>query len=57
MMPCHFRFLSKMKNENGQTMVEYGLILFFVSIAAVLMLTQIGGQVLGFLVKVAAAFL
>lgn len=57
MMPCYFRFLSKMNNEKGQTMVEYGMILFFVSIAAVLMLTTIGGQVLGFFIAVAAAFL
>jgi len=32
-------------SEDGQAMVEYALILFIVSIAAIGVLTQIGGQI------------
>lgn len=33
------------KNESGQGMVEYGLILALIAVAAIVVLTSIGGKV------------
>ncbi|MER3409633.1 MAG: Flp family type IVb pilin [Chloroflexota bacterium] len=47
------RFL---RREDGQTVVEYGVIATFVSIAAVLVIAAIGGGVAGMYEAVLAAF-
>jgi Flp pilus assembly pilin Flp len=44
------------KREEGQAMVEYALILSLVSIAAIAVLTPLGGAVAGALGGVLAAF-
>lgn len=35
------------KDESGQGMVEYGLILALIAVAAILVLTQLGGKIKG----------
>ena len=42
MMKLFAYFLQNLKNEKGQSMVEYGLVLGLVAIVAVAVLTQIG---------------
>ncbi|HEY3347389.1 MAG TPA: Flp family type IVb pilin [Nitrospirota bacterium] len=37
--------MNRLKNEDGQTLVEYALILVLVSVAVILMLTGLGTQV------------
>jgi pilus assembly protein Flp/PilA len=37
--------MNRLKNEDGQTLVEYALILVLVSVAVIVMLTSLGGQV------------
>ena len=39
------------KNESGQGMVEYGLILALIAVAAIVVLTQLGGKVSGIFQK------
>ena len=34
-----------MRREEGQTLTEYGLILFFIAVAAVLAVTALGDQI------------
>ncbi len=41
------RFLAKMRDEEGQGLVEYALIIFLVSIACIAMLTLLGTTVGG----------
>lgn len=51
---CHARVLTfELKSEEGQAMVEYGLILALVSVVAVLVLASIGTGVLTTFEKVA----
>ena len=38
-------FLAKMKNEEGQGLVEYALIIFMVSIAVILILPALGTRI------------
>jgi pilus assembly protein Flp/PilA len=45
--------LSALREERGQGLVEYGLILFLVSVVAVVALTSIGKSVSSVLSKVA----
>ena len=50
------KFLAKMKkDEKGQGLVEYALIIFLVSIAAVLTLTALGGTVSGIFTQISNA--
>ena len=35
------------KDESGQGMVEYGLILALIAVAAIVVLTQLGGKIKG----------
>jgi pilus assembly protein Flp/PilA len=49
------KFLTKMQNEEGQGLVEYALIIFLVSIAAILALTALGGSVSGVFTTIVAA--
>ena len=50
------KFFAKMSNEEGQGLVEYGLILFLVSIVVVLALTAVGVSVNSVFVAIGAAF-
>jgi len=34
-----------LRNEKGQGMVEYGLILALISVAAIVMMTSLGGEI------------
>jgi Flp pilus assembly pilin Flp len=43
------------EREEGQTMVEYALILFFISIACILVLVVLGPQISGIFQQVSAA--
>jgi pilus assembly protein Flp/PilA len=52
---CHARMLTfELKREEGQAMVEYGLILSLVSIAAIVALTSIGSSLLAVFNEVVA---
>ena len=44
-----------LKDDSGQGLVEYGLILTFVSIVAIAALTTLGGKITGVLGSVSAA--
>jgi pilus assembly protein Flp/PilA len=53
---CHARMLTfELKREEGQAMVEYGLILALVSIIGIVALTAIGTNVNGVFEKVKVA--
>ena len=39
------RFARESKDEEGQTMIEYGLIVALISIVAILALTAVGGSI------------
>ena len=47
---------STLREEKGQGLVEYGLILFLVSVVCVIALTNIGSSVASVLSKVATDF-
>jgi pilus assembly protein Flp/PilA len=50
---CHARMLTfELKREEGQAMVEYGLILALVSVVGIIALTAIGTSVNGVFEKV-----
>ncbi len=42
-----FKLLSQMKNEKGQGMVEYGLIIGLIAIVVIVALTALGGGLEG----------
>lgn len=50
------KFFAKMSKEEGQGLVEYGLILFLVSIVVVLALTAVGVSVNSVFVAIAGSF-
>jgi Flp pilus assembly pilin Flp len=45
LIPRAQRALRRMKNRRGQTLVEYALILAFISVVAISVLIALGGQV------------
>jgi pilus assembly protein Flp/PilA len=47
MMLALASYFSVLKNEKGQGLVEYSLIIALVSIAAIITLTALGGDVVG----------
>jgi pilus assembly protein Flp/PilA len=47
--------LEELKNEDGQAMVEYGLILALVSVAALVILKTLGGNVTDVFTKISTA--
>jgi pilus assembly protein Flp/PilA len=50
-----FLLVAPVRDEEGQAMVEYGLILSLVSIAAILALTSIGGDLVEVFGKVSTS--
>ncbi len=44
------------KQENGQTLVEYGIIVMLLAIAAVAILTLLGGDVVDLFTRVSSEF-
>jgi Flp pilus assembly pilin Flp len=48
--------LKQYAEENGQTLVEYGMIVAMLSIAAIAILTLVGADVVGLFTKVSADF-
>jgi pilus assembly protein Flp/PilA len=50
------RMIGALRREEGQGLVEYGLILGLVSIVAVAALTFLGGDITSLLSKVATSF-
>ncbi|PTY01867.1 Flp family type IVb pilin [Verrucomicrobia bacterium LW23] len=40
-----FKSLKARKSKSGQTLVEYALILAFISVVAILVLQQLGGEI------------
>jgi Flp pilus assembly pilin Flp len=45
--PSKKKFLFRLKNKRGQTLVEYALILAFISIVAISVLISLGKQIRG----------
>jgi len=50
------RLASRFRNDDGQAIIEYAPILVLVSIAAVLVLTEIGDRLVDLVASVPAAF-
>jgi Flp pilus assembly pilin Flp len=50
------KLLFRLSNEEGQGLVEYSLILVFVSIVSVGILRVLGGDIVSLLTKIAADF-
>lgn len=49
-------YLTKyIRNEKGQTMVEYGLLLFFIALAVIAILTTLGPKIAGVFEDIDAA--
>jgi len=45
MLSLYVRLMNWLNSEEGQSMAEYALILVLVSVAAIIVLTTLGGQI------------
>ena len=46
-----------LKREDGQGLLEYGLILLLISVAAIIVMTPLGGRMVALFQKIVAAML
>lgn len=50
-------FKSILKREDGQGLLEYGLILLLISVAAIIVMTPLGGRMVSLFQKIVATML